>query len=156
MVGNGEGVLLSRDSGRTWGEYTLTTPQNYYDIEKVELIDSVTALAVIQFGEYEIGSVVRIKLPQKLNVEFGERQVYGTHIFPNPARHSINVFTTYSFDGKVTVIDPFGRNMLEGEISPKPGTSEIDCSSLESGAYQILIKYRGRTLSIGRFVLLKD
>jgi hypothetical protein len=156
--GYGKGILVSSDWGETWSDHTIQFPKSYGHMFRVVLLDSMTALGFAEFDNIVLGRgyIIRISFTPASQVEFGERVIYGTHIYPNPTRNKINLLTTYTFDGHVTIADPLGRIAIETNIDPKPGTSEIDVSSLSSGVYALLIQYRGRTLVVGKFVIMKD
>jgi photosystem II stability/assembly factor-like uncharacterized protein len=147
--GNGEGTLYSTDRGLTWidDSATLSLPPLWtkQGMDAVQVVSPTRAIGIFN------GDIVDLNL-STLSVEQYEREIYGTHVYPNPASGFVNIQSTVG-STPIVLVDPLGREPIVAQLNPD-GTLHIDISKLRNGVYQVNMFYNGTFLHITNLVVL--
>jgi photosystem II stability/assembly factor-like uncharacterized protein len=154
-AGYADGLLLSFDHGKTWidDSSALNVPQPYqFDaMQSLQVISPTKAIAVA--GIPGAGYILQLNL-QTLSVESNEREIIGTHVYPNPATDLVTI-ESFVPEAPIYFQDVLGRTVLATQLGDD-GTAHINVSKWASGVYQVKMLYYGRIIHITNLIVLKQ
>jgi hypothetical protein len=152
--GYGDGTFYSTDHGATWEDDTailvgMSEPYQFQQMNTVQVVSPTRAIGVM--GNDLAGNIVSLDI-SKLSVQQYEREVFGTHVYPNPASGFVNIQSTVG-SAPIILVDPLGKEPIVAQLNPD-GTLRIDISKLRNGVYQVNMFYNGAILHITNLVVL--
>jgi photosystem II stability/assembly factor-like uncharacterized protein len=154
IFGKGHHFFRTSDFGRTWAKGALDENVFITELQDVSMISPTQVVITLPAGGGG-ARVYRVLLDQ-LQIESQRDKIrLGTVIFPNPTTGELSIQKWYSYESDVRIINVLGEEVLRTRINREPGTSTIDCSKLPNGTYNVLLKYDGNDLPVGKFILMK-
>jgi len=154
-VGWGQGMVLSTDHGKTWidDSVAINVPHEPYQFTSMDAIVVSPTKAVGIAGDPTLGFVVALNLTN-LRVEENEGQIYGTHVYPNPASGLVSIESSAG-PVPIYVVDVLGRQLLRDQLGTD-GIMHFNVSNWATGVYQVNMLYYGKMIHITNLVVVKQ
>jgi photosystem II stability/assembly factor-like uncharacterized protein len=151
-AGAGQAVLSSRDHGAHWIADTIDyggkNLSGWFILNLTVLSDSKVIGISSQPGS---SNIIGIDDP-KLHVELHDQDVYGTHVYPNPASDFVTIQSVDRLT-PVSITDVLGHSIASG-MTDDAGIARFNVSHVASGVYQLSIFPSGFSIHITNLIVL--
>jgi hypothetical protein len=89
---------------------------------------------------------------QLVGVEEVNEELFGVHVFPNPAREKITIQTTRSFISKIELFNIVG-SLVHSDASLRTANASVDVSSYSPGLYSVRIYLEDGTTEVRKIIV---
>lgn len=143
------GFIYTTDGGNQWMSDTLAVNTDFYNLKSFDMVNDNFGFGILSL--VNIGSIAKATFAH-LSVNVGERYVYGTRIYPNPADEHMVIRTSYGENAKLHIVDILGRVVARIEVKDGEETV-LNTASYASGMYKIVLIQKDRSFKVSSFVV---
>ncbi len=146
-------ILLSTDRGYSWKVDSLLMDTSYYTSTAggISMAGDGHPIAILSPGQGNQSILLRGEWA-KLHVDYIERIIYFTKIYPNPASGVVNI-TSIDVSKPIHIMDIFGNEVMHGILSDQ-GKLTLDVSKLSKGVYDVLIDHYDKRFAVGKIAVI--